>query len=231
MVRKKRSDRGLVRLTDRDLVTLRWVGEQYAVRLDVLQHLLGRDTQQPTKEPGVVTESTARRVVGRWKTAGLVESRKFFFGAPEWVWLTTNGLAHLNLRHRVWMPKVGMLDHYHFVNLVRLRIENTYKEPFSWRGERELRRSQSDSTNFHVPDAELSLAAGVIGIEVELTQKSQQRLVDILDKLAEQYEQVWYFVNETTRPLLEAATTRFDEDAFHLYDIRLTSLDNGSRNE
>lgn len=222
---KSRSDKGLIRLTDRDLLTLRWIGEQYAVRLDILQRLLGRDTQQVTKEPGIVTESTARRVIGRWKAEGLVESRKFFFGKPEWVWLTTDGLSQMNLQYRTWSPKVSTLNHFHGVNQVRLRIEKNYEESFTWRSERALRRAYRDDKGVHVPDAELLHEAGVIGIEVELTQKSQQRLSDIMEKLAHQYEQVWYFVNQMTEQAVRAAIADFGEGKFHLYDMERVSSD------
>jgi hypothetical protein len=40
--RKPRCDRGQIQVTERDLWVLRWIGEQYAVRLDHLQELLGR---------------------------------------------------------------------------------------------------------------------------------------------------------------------------------------------
>lgn len=220
---KPRSDKGLIRLTDRDLLTLHWIGEQYAVRLDILQRLLGRDTQQVTKEPGIVTGSTARRVIGRWKAEGLVESRKFFFGKPEWVWLTTAGLSQMDLGYRTWSPKVSNLNHFHSVNQVRLRIEKTYEESFVWRSERALRRAYQDDKSNHIPDAELLLKEGNIGIEVELTQKSQQRLSDIMEKLARQYEQVWYFVNQTTEPVVRATIEDFSEGKFHLYDIERVS--------
>ena len=224
-MRKPRSDKGLIRLTDRDLLTLNWIGEQYAVRLDVLQRLLGRDTQQATKEPGTVTESTARRVVARWKTEGLVESRKFFFGKPEWVWLTTAGLSQMDLAYRIWSPKVSTLNHFHSVNLVRLRIEQTYEEPFAWRSERALRKIYQNDKSRHIPDAELLLKEGKIGIEVELTQKSQRRLSDIVRKLAHQYEQVWYFVNQTTDPVVRTAVGQEREASFYIYNMSSISTE------
>lgn len=217
-MREPRRDKGLIRLTDRDLIVLRWIGEQYAIRLDILQLLLGRDAKQETKTPGLVTESTARRVVGRWKAEGLVESRKFFFGKPEWVWLTTAGLSQMNMAYRTWSPKVSTLGHLHRVNQVRLYIEQGYEEAFVWQGERALRKTYRDERSVHVPDAELVTRSGVIGIEVELTQKSQNRLSDIMDKLAHQYEQVWYFVNQSTESVIHAAIAEYT-DKFHLYDI------------
>ena len=224
-VRKPRSDKGLIRLTDRDLLTLNWIGEQYAVRLDVLQRLLGRDTQQATKEPGSVTESTARRVVGRWKAEGLVESRKFFFGKPEWVWLTTAGLTQMNLPYRIWSPKVSTLNHFHSVNLVRMHIEASYEEPFTWQSERSLRRRYQNDRSRHISDAELHHSQGAIGIEVELTQKSQRRVIDIVRKLAHQYDQVWYFVNQATDPVVRTTVGRELDEHFHLYDMSSISTE------
>ena len=58
----------------------------------------------------------------------------------------------------------------------------------------------------------------MIGVEVELTQKSQDRVEDIVVKLDEQYDRVWYFVNEATRSLIEAETS-FDSRKFKLYEI------------
>ena len=40
-VQRVRRDAGEIRLTDRDLWALRWIGEQYAVRMDQLRRLLG----------------------------------------------------------------------------------------------------------------------------------------------------------------------------------------------
>lgn len=40
--RKVRSDKGIMRCTERDLWAMRWVGTQTAIRFDHVRHLLGR---------------------------------------------------------------------------------------------------------------------------------------------------------------------------------------------
>ncbi len=63
--RQQRSDKGKVTITPRDEAVLCWIGEQYAVRLDQLQVLLGRDAQGQTQSEDLVSADTARRVCGR----------------------------------------------------------------------------------------------------------------------------------------------------------------------
>ena len=203
MVRKVRSDKGEVRLTDRDLFASRWTGEQIAVRLDTLQKLLGRYAQQETKVEGQVTESAARRVVERWERERLAASRKFFFKGPRSVWLTARGLREVGLTFKPHAPTLSMLNHMHNVNEARLLIERKYGDTVQWRGERALRQAHRNDTGFHVPDAEVRLKLGVIAVEVELTQKSYARIEAIVERLDAQYAGVWYFVNATTKPLIE----------------------------
>src|SRR5258708_1340289 len=66
-------------LSRRDLQTLAWVGEQYAVRLDQLEALLGRG------------QRTAQRTAARLRAAGLVRVRPLLAGEPAWLWLTPAG--------------------------------------------------------------------------------------------------------------------------------------------
>lgn len=84
-VRGRRADRGVVRLTDRDIASLRWIGEQYAIRVDQLSCLLGRPANP-------VSDSTARGVVSRWVRAGFADYRKLIAGEPGFVWATRRGL-------------------------------------------------------------------------------------------------------------------------------------------
>ena len=216
-VKKTRSDKGLIRLTDRDLKTLTWVGEQYAVRIDTLQELLGRDTRQPTKADGCVSASTARRVVGRWKQERLADVRKYFYREPEWIWLTRKGLKQMNLDYSTWSPSVSTLNHLHDLNKIRSRIEDQFPE-CHWRSERSLRRKNRKNTRTHIADGEVHLSGQVIAIELELTQKSKKRVSRIARKLRSQYDRIWYFVNEQTRAVIERATEG-QADKFRLYDV------------
>jgi hypothetical protein len=50
------------------------------------------------------------------------------------VWVTREGLEHLELDYRLWEPQARGLDHLHAVNQVRLWVEARYPEA-EWRSE------------------------------------------------------------------------------------------------
>lgn len=174
-----------VALSQRDLDALRWVGEQYACRLDHLSTLLGRLAGRAP-----LSASATRGVVARWVEAGLASQGRFLTGQAAWTWLTRAGLRQAGLTYRVWEPKAWMLAHTAAVNRVRLFIEPR-RPGARWRPERELRTSGNAEP---VPDAELHDAGGnVIAIEVELSPKSSVRRRQVMLALVERYEAVWYF--------------------------------------
>ena len=61
---KRRKDVRKTLWTYRDMETIEWIAEQYAIRLDHLQVLLG---QRAGHE---VSPGTTRRLVARWREAG-----------------------------------------------------------------------------------------------------------------------------------------------------------------
>lgn len=172
-------------LSHRDLDALRWVGEQYACRLDHLSILLGRLAGR-----GPLSASATRGVAARWVQLGLASQGRFLAGEASWAWLTRAGLRQAGLDYRVWEPKAWMLAHTAAVNRVRLFVEPR-RPGARWRPERELRAGGSADP---VPDAELHDAGGsVIAIEVELSPKSAARRRRVMLALVEHYEAVWYF--------------------------------------
>src|SRR5205807_7870506 len=106
------------RLGQRDLEALRWVGEQYACRLDQLQVLLGRLGGREA-----LSASAARSVVTRWETLGMAARGSFITGEPPWVWLTRRGLRQAGLAFRVVEPKPWTLPHIAAVHRVGLFVE------------------------------------------------------------------------------------------------------------
>lgn len=205
--RSVRSDKDQIRLNARDLRVLPWIGQQYAVRMDQLRRILGRLSEQETQEPGQLTEQTAERVVRRWLKDGLAERRKYLHREPAWVWLSRRGLEQMGLeRYRVLEPKVALLNHYYWVNQVRLYVEGRRDEA-AWRSERELRqpgggRVVQTSQGSHYADAEVELPNTIAAVEVELTVKKRERLREIVLGLADVYGTVWYFTNRETRPVV-----------------------------
>jgi hypothetical protein len=172
-------------LTGRDVAALVWIAEQYAVPMDLVASVLGR--------PGPpLSASATRRVLDRLRRIGLIRCQKFLTTAPPYCWITRRGLKHLGLGYTPWEPTIGLLGHMRAVSELRLALESE-GEQRQWVSERELRKGVG--LNVHVPDAELRDTDGteVIALEVERSQKGQERLRSIAYKLAGAYPHSWVF--------------------------------------
>jgi hypothetical protein len=166
---------------------LRWVAEQYAVRTDVLGHLLS----------GAAPVSAMRtaRVVARWRGAGLVERRRVLVDGPAVVWPTAIGLRRIAAPYVPHPPAVGLLAHLHAVSLVRLGVERIGAR--RWVSERALQRRRP-SRDAHLPDGLFRTPGGIdVAVEVELTRKPGPRLQRIVDELTTDYAAVLYVVDST----------------------------------
>ncbi len=208
-VRGTRRDAGEIRLTDRDLWALRWIGEQYAVRMDQLGMLLGSQPGGETSVAGVLSERRTRRVVERWTNAGLVETRKILYAEPGWVWLSRSGLRAVGLEVKYLVPRPMWLSHVFWSAEVRRSLEN--QNEFDWRSERLLHTFGSARNPHHLPDAELTGGSVVLAVEVELAPKHLKRLIDIVAWHSHDYEQTRYYVapaaDRGVRRAIEKLTT------------------------
>ena len=177
-------------ITDRDVAALRWLGQQYAARSDVLRVLLGRLSPGSPRVQGQLGETTLRDVVDRWEDRGLVDRDRLL--GHLWVAPTARALRLVGLEVRAWSFVIPQLAHVHAVGVVRLALEPSIPEGGRWLSERELRREAGKS---HVPDGAVQLpddpdgatSAGLYGedvdplpkrvaVEVELTRKGAARL-------------------------------------------------------
>lgn len=208
--RKGRSDQGSVHLTDRDLMALRWIAQQYAVRLDQLQRLLGRDAGPGAKEEEWISENAVRLVVARWKRIRLALYKKFTVEDPGWVWLTAHGLRELGHPFKFYEPSLWQLEHLFMINEIRLMLEE--EQPAGrWKSERELRAGISYAhAPSHQVDGLWTTGEGVTAIEVELTPKKPAEVDRILRDLTASYPQVCYYVNDATRNGVLAARNHLD---------------------
>jgi len=235
--RKPRSDVG-PRITERDQAALRWIAQQYAVRLDhlqvVLARLLNEQQRAKLKEEGKLTERRAQDVVDRWVTLGLVKTRYFLAGEPPWIWVSAEGLTflHLQPQMRYYEPKPATLAHLHACNQARLaypRLERERRqrqgmpapEGMTWKGEREIRAEQEPLSKGqkppHLPDAiVVTTGQAVTAIEVELTMKTYARLDRILRDLAanQRYTAIWYFTPSKVKIALDRVVSKLPE-SFH----------------
>jgi hypothetical protein len=176
-----------VQITSRDIDTIGWITEQYAVRTDVIRWLLSNG--QP------LSESRTRAIVARWQRAGLVESRRFFAGAPNVVWPTREGTRLTRSGWRVHVPTVALLAHTHAVSVVRLALERS-AHGTSWVCERTLFKQRTNH-QAHVADGVFRSNRDVdTAVEVELTVKSADRLRDIIRDLTLDYGGILYVVGD-----------------------------------
>jgi hypothetical protein len=176
-------------ITDRDVAALRWLGQQYGARADVLRVLLGRLSPGSPRVEGQLAETTLRDVLARWEDRGLVARDRLL--GHLWVAPTVKALRLVGLDVRAWSFVIPQLAHVHAVGVVRLALEPSIPAGGRWLSERELRREAGKS---HVPDAavqlpdaaDLEAAAGLYGedvdplprrvaVEVELTRKGATR--------------------------------------------------------
>jgi hypothetical protein len=110
--------------TARDLAALRFVGEQYAARLDVLAVVLGRLSPAVVRDAGRLGDRTVRQRVERREAGGWAERRRML--GHSWVLATRAGLrlagmhpapyltrrpAALHLRHGWWTASCAECGH------------------------------------------------------------------------------------------------------------------------
>jgi hypothetical protein len=213
--RNKRRDYGSVRLSRRDGYLLRLIAEQYAISVDQLARVIGR------------SHRTGRWLRDRWRHAGWVESRQLTSGGPSFIWLTRQGTRTAQSPYRTWQPNVGLIDHIEAVTDLRLLLERQlHLGP--WLCERSLAKEERNRSQSrpHLPDAVLRREQEAIALEVELTLKSRARLGEIVDELAEQYEQVWYFAAAALVPALSqlAAEVPYGNVRVYSYPPRASEL-------
>ena len=177
-------------ITDRDVAALRWLGQQYAARSDVLRVLLGRLSPGSPASRASWGRRPCATCCDRWEDRGLVARDRLL--GHLWVAPTAKALRLVGLDVRAWSFVIPQLAHVHAVGVVRLALEPSIPAGGRWLSERELRREAGKS---HVPDAAVQLpddpeaAAGAglygedvdplpkrVAVEVELTRKGAARL-------------------------------------------------------
>ena len=133
------------------MAALRFVGEQYTARSDVLAVLLGRLSPVVVRNAAGLGDRTVRQRVERWEAAGWAERRRML--GYTWVLVTRAGLRLAGLELDPWTPAVDRLAHHHAAAVVRL-----HREPVPGRGgwvcERELWRRRGRAS-WHMADGAL----------------------------------------------------------------------------
>jgi hypothetical protein len=193
-------------LTARDAAALQFIGEHYAVTVDVAAVLLARLAPEPAV---LLSRRTVRQRLGRWEQGGWVERRRML--GQTWVLPTRAGLRLAGLEFDCWEPAASRLAHHHAVALVRL-----HREPMpgqgGWVCERELWRRRGKAS-WHLADGALPAPVptdwkGIDQawelVEVELHQKARPRLVAALKTRAPHTARITYYVPEALHAPLSA---------------------------
>jgi hypothetical protein len=181
-------------ITARDVAALRWVGQQYAARSDVLRILLGRLSPGSPRVAGQLGEETLRQILDRWEDRGLVARDRLL--GHLWVAPTVKALRLVGLDVRAWSFVIPQLPHVHAVGIVRLALEPTIPVGGRWLSERELRREtgKSDGPDGAIqlpddPDPEAGL--GLYGEDVDPLPKRVAFEVELTRKAAARLREAW----------------------------------------
>jgi hypothetical protein len=183
-------------LTARDAAALRFIGEHYAVTVDVAAVLLARLAPE---QAGRLSRRTVRQRLGRWEQGGWVERRRML--GQTWVLPTRAGLRLAGLAFDCWQPAASRLAHHHAVALVRLHREPVPGQG-GWVCERELWRRRGGAS-WHLADGALPAPVpenwqGIDQawelVEVELHQKARPRMVAALKTRAPHTARITYYV-------------------------------------
>jgi hypothetical protein len=181
-------------ITARDVAALRWLGQQYAARSDVLRVLLGRLSPGSPRVAGQLGDETLRQILDRWEDRGLVARDRLL--GHLWVAPTVKALRLVGLDVRAWSFVIPQLAHVHAVGVVRLALEPSIPPGGRWLSERELRREAGKS---HVPDAaiqlpddpEIAAGSGLYGEDVDPLPKRVAAEVELTRKGAARLREAW----------------------------------------
>jgi hypothetical protein len=197
--------------THRDVTALAWIGEQYAVRADLLGLLLGRLSPETPKAVHAweyatgqrtplraLSEATVRYHLRRWHRARWVTVQRAL--GRTWIAPTPRGLALAGVDYRPWSPVPSRLAHVHAVGLVRLAIEAANPQA-EWVSERELARVRAQQrAGWWLPDGGLVVAEVAVNggpplhtVEVELTPKHLAKLGQVFEARYPGEVQTTYF--------------------------------------
>jgi hypothetical protein len=204
-------------LTPRLEELLRIDGQPGVLSIDQVQRWLARLSPEPNKmkDLSILSAERTRKILRPWIDQGLLLYKIYSYRQKGVLWLTPKGLKYAQLNLRYYEPSPSTLPHLYAVNEVRLLIGARCPKD-TWRSEREIRAQQNAnakvSTPPHVPDAELISANGnsVIGIECELTVRSEERLEEIVCDLAgnKRYSTIWYFSPEPVYTAVKKAVNK-----------------------
>jgi hypothetical protein len=207
MMQGRRRDTGSTLVTERDLLALCWMGEQYCILFDQLQLLLSLYAQTRHKHEATPLQVPATyKVMRRWLELGYIDPpRRFLAGQSPCLWLSREGLAELELPYPYNPPRLGSIKHRYAVNAVRLHMQRRrFTQQVQWVSQRTL---ALEAEGHPLPDAELQYRGLRQFIAIQVMEKEPPLLsgeITRLTALANRYTQIWYFLApEALEPMRE----------------------------
>jgi hypothetical protein len=203
--RAQRWDAGSAAVTERDVATLRFIGEQYGVRADALAVLLARLSPAPARprpgweRPAVLSDRRVRAWGERMVSAGYLTRQRVL--GHTWTTLTAAGMNLAGLSFERW--KFGGardgeegwgLEHVHNITRARLHLQPDPADG-AWISERAIRRKwEGTGARVRRADGALTLSDGrVAGVEVELHRKKPDRYDGIVRDVDPDLDEVWWY--------------------------------------
>lgn len=199
--RKTRKDKDQPQWTERDEYCFWLIGHIRAMRIDQLQRVLARWSQEEI-ESGMLSLSRTVEIVDRWVKQKYAVYRRVFYKQPGWVYMTRKGLRHAGLDFRAEAPSERSLEHLYWINEVRMKLEA--EDPkVEWISERSIqaeRELQPKGKQLkHIPDGVLILPGSdtesegeEIDIEVQISKPSPQKVAEVMGG---------YWTSGSTNPL------------------------------
>jgi hypothetical protein len=209
----RRRDFGMLQTTERDILALTWIAEQFCVSYDHLQKLLAFYTPATIKNPEKVAHSTAYNAIDRWIKLGYIDTpQKVIREHTTYIWLSRRGIRELGLPYAYYVPKPSMIRHLYAVNAIRLHMQSFHFSA-QWVSQRGIRLQNEHRP---LPDAHMEIHAIPL-TAIYITE--QQRLATItiqeeiitLQSLAQRYTRIWYFVHMNITKLLQTTIQEHDE--------------------
>lgn len=194
-----------MKVTERDVRILSWIGEQFIVNTKELDRLLCVDAEKHHLQP--IGEYFVRDLLNRWKRAGLVQT-VYQLKRGSHVFLTAQGIRLTGLPYVPRTPgvsDVAHLTHHDGVNQVRLQLEYAAwkgHQVMSWVSERSLMQHEKLEAKEHPhqparhrPDALIYTGDECVAIEVEKAYKRPSKLKGVLQGylFTDWYTQVRYY--------------------------------------
>lgn len=196
-IEKQMARNAAIRLTERDLKTLRAIVEQGAAYTTTVRELLAINAGREQ-----IGDRAARAVIARWKKLGLVETHRVFGSDPSVVVPTVACGALTGLATPGTVPSLTTLRHTLLAAAVR---------PHYARRGLEFTAERLITETGHRPDAIVThIASGLRGCcEIELSPKANDRLATILTDTTQRFDRVVYWAPEDigARVLAAAETT------------------------